>query len=110
MSKAANKMDRARFDMLRRIGCIACRKDGHRNDQIDVHHLTEGGRRLGHQQTIPLCPWHHRGVIPFLPYPVEQKYLHLTAPSLAVSRRDFEAKYGTQRELLDEVNKLLEAV
>lgn len=105
--KAPTKFERERFGELRRIGCIACLKDGHKNDQIDIHHLTEGGRRVGHDATLPLCPWHHRGVVPFMPYAVNQRHLHQTAPSLAVSRYDFERRYGTQKELLAEVNELI---
>lgn len=99
-----------RFRLLQRMGCIACRKDGRHNPQVEIHHLTEGGRRLGHDFTVGLCSWHHRGVLECRPVYVTTSEIHRDIPSLAISRRDFEAKYGTQRELLDEVNKLLEAV
>lgn len=96
-----------RIRMFQRIGCIACKHDGRFNPGFDVHHLTEGGRRLGHWFTIPLCPWHHRGVLECRPVYVTTQDVHRDIPSLAISRRDFEAKYGTQRELHAEVNQLL---
>lgn len=100
------KAESDRIRQFQRIGCIACRKDGRENVPYDVHHLTDGGRRLGHWYTIPLCPWHHRGVITF-PDGVKLQDIHRDVPSLAISRRDFEAKYGAQQELHAEVNEML---
>ena len=47
---------------------------------------------------IPLCPFHHRGVgnPPFG-----------GAPSLALSKRLFVQRYGTEKELLAETERLL---
>jgi hypothetical protein len=55
-----------------------------------VHHVLSGGRRIGHLSTLPLCdPGHHQG-----------------GQSLGMVSRhpwkaQFEAKYGTEQELLD---------
>jgi hypothetical protein len=55
-----------RFFEIQRIGCICCRKEGMGAVPCEVHHLNEGGvhggRRRGHDDTIGLCGWHHRGV------------------------------------------------
>jgi hypothetical protein len=70
-------------------GCIACRLDGHQPRPTAVHHIVEAGRRLGHLFTVPLCdPGHHQngaalGLISRHPY-----------------KARFEAKYGTEFELL----------
>ena len=56
------KKDLARFRKLQDIGCIACRYDGHNGVPADIHHLLNG-YRIGHSATIPLCPWHHSGVL-----------------------------------------------
>ena len=94
----ATKRDLHRFDKLQRLGCIACRILGFYT-QPDVHHVLSGGRRTGHQNTIPLCPWHHRGIRPGVLTP---DYL---GPSLANGSKPFHARFGTQKQLLDKVNK-----
>lgn len=61
----ANKAQRHRMASIKLIGCLACRIDGRGYVPCEVHHLNEGGRhggeRRGHDFTIGLCPWHHRG-------------------------------------------------
>ena len=93
---------------LHEMGCICCGRMG-----VHVHHIVDKGyRRLsgGHQATIPLCPYHHVGY----PYPalvsvecskaeIEQYF----GPSLALNKRAFVERYGTERELLAKVNALL---
>ena len=70
-------------------GCIACRIDGHAPRETAVHHIVDGGRRLGHLFSLPLCqPGHHQdgqqfGLISVHPW-----------------KARFEARYGTQMELL----------
>jgi Recombination enhancement, RecA-dependent nuclease len=94
-----NKRQR-RLDGLQQIGCIACRLDGRMNVASDIHHLVEGNKRLGDEFTIPLCPWHHRGV--------KQVFEGFwVGPSLAESKRDFVQHYGSERQLLEHVNELL---
>lgn len=90
-----------RIDRFRHIGCIVSR-----SPEYDVHHLTDGGRRLGHAFTIPLHPWYHRGV----PYPgMSQEGMRLNfGPSLAKSKKEFEAQFGTEEELLAKTNAILE--
>lgn len=102
------KADLARFDALQRIGCIACRQRGVFS-QADVHHLLSGGRRRGHQFTIPLCPWHHRGLQQdrWVSGPQLDKYL---GPSLARAPKSFRAEFGDDETLLETVNKLLERI
>ena len=72
------------------LGCIICMRSG-LDSPAEVHHLTEGGRRLGHMHTIPLCPAHHRGDVG----------IH------GMGRKAFEREYGTQKDLLAETQRLL---
>lgn len=109
-TKTATKADRRRFIDLQMVGCIACRLEGLADDaspeSADIHHITMGGRRLGHDYTIPLCPWHHRGVgVTGLPDSVLEA---VKGPSLARSKRAFVARYGTELCLLEHVNRHLE--
>ena len=98
------KADRARFAAFQTIGCVACRKLGVFN-LADVHHLLSGGRRRGHQFTIPLCPWHHRGnsVDRWLAGDLEP----MLGPSLARSPRKFREEFGDDETLLQQTDLLL---
>lgn len=97
MTGTPTKVDLARFDMLQRIGCLCCRKAGSGYRAPDVHHILSGGRRISHQATLPLCPNHHR-------FPSDGS---VVGPSLADGSRLFAAKWGSQEQLLAEVNQLI---
>lgn len=103
MSKSPTIAERRRFGALQEMGCIACRIDGRPGEPPDIHHLVEGGRRIGHAFSLPLCPWHHRGVSGM----GESLATQLYGPSLARSKRDFVARYGSERELLRMVDDLI---
>ena len=48
-------------DALREMGCcISLFVYGEPDTPADIHHIVEGGRRLGHQFVIPLAPIFHR--------------------------------------------------
>jgi hypothetical protein len=104
----SSKSDLARYDQLRRIGCIACAKHG-RKSEIDVHHLVDKGTRKhsgGNKATLPLCPWHHRGLT-CDGWLCGSMYL-IFGPSLALHKREFKKRYGTERDLLSEVDALIQ--
>lgn len=94
-----------RFDALQRLGCIACllREVGYQAP--DIHHIVDKGYRKhsgGDMATIPLCPWHHRGVVP--DEMTAKLMTNLLGPSLALDKPLFIATFGTERELLGMVN------
>ncbi len=98
-TKAPTKAQKQRFQKLQELGCICCLKEGGYRAP-DIHHITDCGRRMGHDYTIPLCPYHHRGVITD-PHEIYR------GPSLADGKRPFETCYGTELELLSQVNNLI---
>ena len=99
-TKAPTKADKRRFLALQDYGCVCCRIEGDGHRDPDIHHIVEGGRRLGHQYTLGLCPYHHRGIQP------DSFIYH--GPSLADGKRPFIKRYGTERFLLEYVNGQLE--
>lgn len=105
MTGSPTKADLVRFDQLQRIGCLTCRKNGIGRFPVDIHHCLVGGRRIGHQATLPLCVWCHRGV------PNEgMTVAQMTAdygPSLAYGSKIFRERYGSDVMLLAEVNDLI---
>ncbi len=91
-----NKADRNRLNRLSELGCVVCRNIGCGESPSEVHHLIgiqfKGlSQRASHQQTIPLCPEHHRG----------NHGIH------HMGRKPWESVYGTQESLLDQVNREL---
>jgi len=103
--KAATVSQRSRWDLLRDYGCICCRKKGLIRHP-EIHHLLSGGRRMGHDHTIPLCPWHHRGE-PMTIDSTKKTTEAWLGPSLAESLIRFNHIFGSETELLLEVNKWL---
>lgn len=110
---APTKDEAHRIDTFRWIGCVVSyqylkRRDQRNLAQYDVHHLVEGNRRLGHAFTIPLHPWFHRGLIEdgWTAQDMREEF----GPSRARNPRDFAARFGSDRELLDVTNQLLAAM
>jgi hypothetical protein len=84
-------------DRLAALGCIACMKDGVFSPLVSIHHI-DGRTKPGcHQLVLPLCAGHHQDGTG------EDKTLIAVHPWKA----RFEARYGTQLELLAECNYLL---
>lgn len=96
------KAQRARFDDIHAIGCIVAKMRGLRRVPCEVHHLTIGGKhgqkRRGHDFTIGLNPWSHRGE-PFggmTADECERKF----GPSYARQPRRFRQEIGNDDFLL----------
>jgi hypothetical protein len=57
------RSEQRRVDLMRYLGCAACASCGWLNlNELELHHLIEGNRRLGDSYTIFLCRGHHQGV------------------------------------------------
>lgn len=102
---AGNAEESAWMGKVAQFGCIACRIRLGVHEPTTVHHITDGGRRLGHLFTIPLCPWHHQG---YCRSGMTSKSMEAQfGPSLAKSKRDFERIFGTELDLLEQVRTCL---
>lgn len=109
--------DRDRFEAMQSLGClIANVYFGKPGTPGQVHHLLEGGRRLGHQSTIYLHPWYHQGQPPVVRRAggFRQLTVHEATdtygPSLAHDKRAFEHRFGTEAELLEMQDELIAAL
>lgn len=100
--KAPTKAEQHRLAWMKMDGCIACRKRGNMR-YADVHHILEGGRRVSHSHSIPLCEWHHRGINVFSERG-DAQLLSMLGPSLAHDKKAFTAEFGTEQELLKETD------
>lgn len=95
-----------RFLLLRDIGCIVSRIAYGQYSSPDIHHLIDGNKRMGDEFTIPLSPWHHRGVVPSeCANATEAERMY--GPSLARNKRAFVERFGPERDLLDRVNDII---
>ena len=90
-------VEQRRFYRFQDVGCVACLQlNPPRQSVPEVHHLLSGGRRRGHRYSIPLCPWHHRGV-------AEQTAIARLqlGPSMADGPENFRAHFGSDNDLLE---------
>lgn len=96
--RPVSAVDKALWDcMASHVGCIACRIDGHTNTHVSIHHI-DGRTKPGcHRKVLTLCAGHHqdgtgadKALVAVHPY-----------------KSRFEARYGSQTELLARVLELL---
>lgn len=95
------------MERLGATGCRACWKCPCTTGlPLEVHHLLDCGRRRGHDFTISLCSWHHRGIL--IGGKTTEFMEETWGPSVAHGTRLFKDRFGTDDELLAEQNKILE--
>jgi hypothetical protein len=104
----------ARDFALREIGCICCRLVGKRPMPAEKHHtLTTGlhgnGKRRGEKFVLGLCSYHHRSAAAVGTVMARSLKEQGYGPSLADEPRAFRARFGTDNELLELQDKLIEA-
>lgn len=91
-----NAAERRWMASVAELGCIVCRNLGYGVVPCAVHHIVEGGRRVGHMFTIGLCdPGHH------------QQSPDTAEISRHPDKARFEDAYGTEYELLAQTQLLL---
>lgn len=104
-TKAPTVAEAARFEKIVALGCAACGFAPRCPCRTEAHHLLSGGKRRGHKYTIPLCSWHHRGEPPS-GFTTREATVAF-GPSLRLESRAFHARYGSDDELLGQVNELI---
>lgn len=103
-TKAPTKEQIHRWNDLQAIGCVVTLlRTGVTGTPGDVHHLLSGGKRMGHDFTIVLHPWYHRGVSDLPP----ARSRELFGPSLALHKKEFIEEFGGEMYLLEVSNQLL---
>lgn len=82
---------------VRALGCVVCKQFHDEETPAEIHHVDGKTKEGAHFMVLPLCYIHHRAGI--------------SVPA-AVSRHpykaDFEARYGTEEELLELVARMLD--
>lgn len=84
------------MDRVVQLGCVVCRNEGLGDTPAMIHHVLRNGKRVSHRHVLPLCfQHHHSGVNDAL------------AVSVHPWTREFEVRYGTQAQLLQQTYMLL---
>lgn len=98
--------DEKRVEIIKEIGCICCLMEGLGKRYCEWDHLTISGFTQGHNFSIGICPWHHRGICE--EDMTSSMMLAKYGPSKAKGSKTFHQKYGYQEFLLGYQNKLIE--
>lgn len=85
------KTEKMHMSKVAELGCIACAKLGFTDTPAEIHHVKRFGNKRDNFKVIPLCPHHHR---------TSKESYHLNP-------KEFTETFGTQDELLEEVNIIL---
>ena len=88
------KAEQHHWNAISALGCIACLQDGIFNDHVSIHHCDGRTKPGAHMRVLALCGPHHQtgGEL---------------APAIHPFKARFEAKYGTQAELMAKTLELL---
>ena len=96
--RAPTKAEKEYWNRLAGLGCIACMIDHMHQPEVSIHHV-DGRMKPGcHMLVLPLCAGHHQAGTG------NDKSLIAVHPDKA----RFEARYGTQEELMARCAALLE--
>lgn len=111
---AATPAQAVRWALMRKIGCVACliNRVLHfkvTSMKLEHHHLTDCGRRRGHDFSIELCRYHHQGdMFPMIEAGYKANAL-VYGPSFGKDKPGFLAMYGTDDSLLEFQNALVDS-
>lgn len=96
--RAVTPLEKAMWDRLAGLGCIACMKDGRFNDYVSIHHV-DGRTKPGcHLLVLPLCAPHHQ----------RDDTDPLKRIAVHPDQGRFEKRYGQQLALVAECMAMLE--
>lgn len=89
---SANVIEEDWMDRAQASGCIVCWLQYGIKAEAEIHHMKEGDRRMGHLFSFPLCKPHHRAGAKDGPFISRHPW-----------KTRFEAAYGTELQLLEQV-------
>ena len=95
-SKEPTAKQRRMFAKVVAVGCMACRKEHGIYVPAEIHHVKKYGYR-NHNDVIGLCPIHHRPTFGVT-----------GIPNYHGNKIEFEAKFGTDRQLMIECRGIIQ--
>lgn len=81
---------------VRQFGCIVCHLFLHVHSPAEIHHILNGGRRIGEMAVLGLCAPHHRG-----------GFNNDECVSRHPYKSAFTRRYGTEDSLLQRTKELI---
>lgn len=90
-----------RWRVMQELGCVCCCLDQRTGVPSDIHHVLSGGRRISHSHSLALCSYHHRSVKPSDTLLTDKQFKEMYGPALDANPKEFQQRYGTQQELLE---------
>ena len=95
MAKTATAKEKKHLNKVASMGCIVCCNLGLGETPAEIHHISNGtmSKRASNYETIPLCHFHHR--------------TGNNGEAVHSGRKSFEKNFGTEQELLEQVNRWL---
>lgn len=102
----ANKEEVERFQHIYDLGCLPCRLTGIVEQPCQIQHVLCGGRRVSHKHSYGSCPWHHVGE-PLQGLTTQETY-RMLGPSFKLHKKEFVERFGTEEELIEMQDILLE--
>ena len=94
--KVATAKEKKHLEIVSSLGCLICQQPAichHIRNRGDGKGNIGFGQRATHYETIPLCPSHHVGTF-----------------SIHNCKEQFEARYGTEAELLHRTLKEVKSI
>ena len=94
--KQANKLEKEHLSKVASLGCLICQQPAichHIRNRGDAKGNIGFSKKATHYEVIPLCPDHHVGSF-----------------SIHNTKRQFEAMYGTEHEMLQRTLKEIENI
>ena len=91
------KRDKKHLDRVAALNCIVCMNEGLGPTPAAIHHIRTGygtSQRAPDSEALPLCPTHHQ-------YSGYGEIAYHDGPQA------WESRYGTEIELLEQVNRIL---
>lgn len=89
-----NAAEKRHMDKVAGLGCIVCRLFHNVYSPAAIHHIEGKTKEGAHFKVLPLCGAHHQtggyGI------------------ALHAGKKEFERKHGTEYELLDKTNELIQ--
>ena len=92
-----NAKEKRHMNSVSQLGCIVCLNKGFNNTAVEIHHIHGKTKENAHFNVLPLCFDHHRGGKNVEPVISRHPW-----------KKRFETAYGTEQELLDQVNNIME--
>ena len=94
-----DKENQIRFEIIREIGCVVCKKYKGVYTPPQIHHLSGCKDQEAHKRTIGLCYWHHMAD---QQTPPAKEYT-----SRHPNKKAFERRYGSEETLLYATNRAI---